>query len=61
MARSADKREVNSPAFVLTYFAFWAALMRALFVKAALLPPTCGRCGMRYERRALGEPVCTCG
>jgi len=51
---------VNSPAFVLTYFAFWAALMRALFVKAALLPPTCGRCGMRYERRALGEPVCTC-
>jgi hypothetical protein len=51
---------VNSPAFVILYFAFWATLMRALFVQAQLLPPTCGRCGMRFERRALGEPVCTC-
>jgi hypothetical protein len=51
---------VNSPALVIAYFAFWAALMRALFVRAELLPPTCGRCGMKLERRALGERVCSC-
>jgi hypothetical protein len=45
---------------VIPWFAFWAALMRALFVSARLLPATCGRCGLRYERRALGETVCTC-
>jgi hypothetical protein len=45
---------------VIPWFAFWAALMRALFVSAQLLPATCGRCGLRYERRALGETVCTC-
>jgi hypothetical protein len=56
----ADNAGVNSPAFVILYFAFWATLMRALFVQAQLLPATCGRCGMRFERRALGEPVCTC-
>jgi hypothetical protein len=39
---------------------FWAALMRALFVKADLLPATCGRCGRRFERHSLGEPVCRC-
>jgi hypothetical protein len=48
-------------ALVIPYFAFWATLMRALFVRAQLLPPTCARCGMQYERRALGERVCTCG
>jgi hypothetical protein len=40
---------------------FWATLMRALFVKARLLPATCARCGLRFERRALGERVCRCG
>jgi hypothetical protein len=51
---------MNSPALVIPYFAFWATLMRALFVRAQLLPPTCARCGLRFERRALGEPVCAC-
>jgi hypothetical protein len=45
---------------VLALILFWATLMRALFVKADLLPPTCARCGLRFERRALGEPVCRC-
>jgi hypothetical protein len=45
---------------VLTLVLFWATLMRALFVKANLLPPTCGRCGLRFERVSLGEPVCRC-
>ena len=45
----------------LALVVFWATLMRALFVKADLLPATCARCGLRFERRALGEPVCRCG
>jgi hypothetical protein len=46
---------------VLSLVLFWATLMRALFVKADLLPATCARCGLRFERRALGDPVCRCG
>jgi uncharacterized Zn finger protein (UPF0148 family) len=39
---------------------FWATLMRALLVRARMLPPTCARCGLPFERRALGERVCRC-
>jgi len=46
---------------ILCLVLFWATLMRALFVKAHLLPATCARCGLRFERRALGDPVCRCG
>jgi len=46
--------------FVLAYLALWAALLRALLVKAAILPATCTRCNLRYERRYLGEVVCSC-
>ena len=50
-----------SPVLVIPYLALWAALMRALLVKAAVLPATCARCGLRFERRELGEIVCSCG
>jgi hypothetical protein len=56
----ADKPRVGAT-LMIPWFAFWATLMRALFVRAQLLPPTCARCGLRYERRALGETVCSCG
>jgi hypothetical protein len=46
--------------FLIAYVLLWATLMRALLVRAKLLPPTCARCGRRYERRALGETVCSC-
>jgi hypothetical protein len=42
------------------YAMLWFALMRALLVRANVLPPTCARCGLRFERSRLGEPVCTC-
>jgi hypothetical protein len=45
---------------VLALVLFWATLMRALFVKANILPPTCARCGLRFERSSLGEQVCRC-
>ena len=51
---------MTSPVLMLPYLALWAALMRALLVKAAVLPPTCARCGLRFERRELGEVVCSC-
>jgi hypothetical protein len=47
-------------ALLLPYLVLWAALLRALFVKANIAPPTCGHCGRLFERRALGEPVCSC-
>jgi hypothetical protein len=46
--------------FVLANILLWATLMRALLVRARMLPPTCARCGRRYERGTLGEQVCTC-
>jgi len=52
---------MTSPAVILSYLVLWAALMRALLVQAAILPATCARCGLHFERRALGEIICTCG
>jgi hypothetical protein len=45
---------------IVCYLLFWTCLMRALLVKAQVLPATCGRCGLVYERRALGESICSC-
>jgi hypothetical protein len=49
------------PALILVELVFAVSLMRALLVAAKVLPPSCGRCGVQMERRALGEPVCRCG
>ncbi len=46
---------------LLPYLVLWATLMRALLVRAKVAPPTCGRCGLRFERQELGERVCACG
>jgi hypothetical protein len=50
---------MSGPYFI-AYALLWATLMRALLVKARVLPATCARCGLHFERRALGEPVCDC-
>jgi len=50
-----------STSLLLPYLVLWAALLRALFVKANIAPRTCRRCGLLFERRTLGEPVCSCG
>ena len=51
---------MKDPALAIPYLVLWATMMRALLVRAQILPPTCGRCGRRFERRELGESVCSC-
>ena len=45
---------------LISYVLLWATLLRALLVKARILPPTCARCGLLYERSTLGQRVCSC-
>jgi hypothetical protein len=49
-----------TPLMVPIYVVLWMVLLRTLLVRAQLLPPTCARCGLRFERRRLGESVCSC-
>ena len=56
-----DIRRMKDPALAIPYLILWAAMMRALLVRAQILPATCNRCGRPYERRELGETVCSCG
>jgi hypothetical protein len=47
-----------STQLLVPYMVLWAALMRALLVRAQIVPPTCGRCGLKLERSSLGESIC---
>src|SRR4029450_2878593 len=38
----------------------WMTVARAVLVFAQKLPPTCQNCGLKLERRYLGESVCDC-
>jgi hypothetical protein len=51
--------DVPLPFALLTFLA-WGIVARAVLVYAQKLPPTCGSCGLRLERRYLGETVCGC-
>jgi hypothetical protein len=55
----ADRGGVSSQ-LVVPYLVLWAALMRALLVRAQIAPPLCGRCGLKLERSQLGETICRC-
>jgi hypothetical protein len=50
----------SNPGLVLAYFVFCAALLQALLVGAQVIPPACGRCGLKVERKHLGDPICSC-
>jgi hypothetical protein len=52
--------EVPLP-FALLSLLCWAVLGRAMLVYAHKLPPTCRACGLKLERRFLGESICNCG
>jgi hypothetical protein len=40
--------------------AVYATLFQGMLVAAKWLPPACARCGLRVERRRMGERVCRC-
>ena len=44
----------------LVLFAVYATLFQGMLVAARRLPRACARCGLRVERRRLGERVCRC-
>jgi hypothetical protein len=46
--------------FLVPYVVLWAALMRALLVRARIAPAICARCGLKLERSQLGEQICHC-
>jgi transposase-like protein len=45
---------------IVGYAVLWIVLIKALFVRARVIPPECPRCGHLYERRELGGTVCSC-
>ena len=45
---------------MLTYAAVWLTLLQGMLVASRWLPPACARCGLRLERRRMGQPVCRC-
>ena len=47
-------------ALALLVILAWMTVARAVLVYVNVLPKTCHRCGRRFERRHLGEPVCRC-
>ncbi len=45
---------------LLGYAALWILLFRALLVGARIIPASCSRCGLLFERRELGQKICGC-
>ena len=45
---------------LIGYAAFWVVLFRALLTRARVIPASCARCGLLFERRELGQRICGC-
>ena len=45
---------------IVGYAVLWVVLMKALFIRAKVIPAECGRCGQLFERRELGGAICSC-
>ena len=45
---------------LIGYAALWVVLFRALLVRARVIPASCARCGLLFERRELGQKICAC-
>jgi hypothetical protein len=45
---------------VVAYAVLWATLLKALLARARVIPGECARCGLFFERRELGQPICRC-
>jgi hypothetical protein len=44
----------------IAYAALCATLLKALLVRARVVPAQCETCGEPFERRELGQRVCSC-
>ena len=42
------------------YAVLWVVLIKALFMRARVIPSECPRCGRLFERRELGGTICSC-
>jgi hypothetical protein len=45
---------------ILGYAVVWVVLIKALFIRARVIPAECPRCGRPFERSELGGAICTC-
>ena len=45
---------------IVGYAVLWVVLIKALFMRARVIPAECPRCGRLFERRELGGAICTC-
>jgi len=45
---------------IVGYAVLWVVLMKALFIRAKVIPAECPRCGRLFERRELGGAICSC-
>jgi hypothetical protein len=45
---------------VVAYAVLWAMLFKALLARARVIPAECARCGLLFERRELGQQICSC-
>ena len=45
---------------IVGYAVLWVVLMKALFIRAKVIPAECPRCGQLFERRELGGAICSC-
>ena len=45
---------------IVGYAVLWVVLIKALFMRARVIPAECSRCGRVFERRELGGAICTC-
>ena len=57
----ADKRSMRQDVWIpLLLVMAWSTVARSVLVYARKLPPPCLRCWRLFERRYLGETVCSC-
>ena len=45
---------------IVGYAVLWVVLLKALFIRARVIPAECPRCGHQFERSELGGTICTC-
>lgn len=45
---------------VVGYAVLWVVLLKALFIRARVIPAECPRCGLKFERQELGGAICCC-